>query len=396
MASFACLRVLTPPALAGRAGLDGLIDKFAKAFLEARWSFPRRYEGLAPGAYLLVEPRGGRLDGLYLSDMATDLQLKLFGAEGDGEVTLVAFEGAVEDVARFATLSASDLENLLAGGQHHPPFVGHLTRVAPKGARGQGATPDAPPPAPGTERAGPALRPRVLDPTFYGVYFTPRERFVGCLVAAENERYSLQDGARPADAHSAHDYDARSAAAAVRAMEFISERGGLLFIPICFASIIHGVERDRHARFLEALPVERRAQIAAAVYDVPRQPSYRMVAVLIDFLRRYFGTIDLQVADPGFAVEILPADTINSVTFVLPDGEAKLRLAAIRRFADRREAYKGRRIWPAVTNVRTQAELELCFAMGVPFVTGRAVSLALERPPVRPDTPASQLPLRAA
>lgn len=395
MASFACLRVLTPPALAGRAGLDALIDKFAKAFLDARWSFPRRYEGLAPGAYLLVEPRGGRLDGRYLSDMATDLQLKLFGAEGEGEVTLVAFEGAVEEVARFAALSAPDLENLLAGGQHQPPFVGHLTRVAPQGLMGQATTTEAPQPAVGTARAA-ALRPGVIDPTFYGVYFTPRERFVGCLVAAENERYSLQDGARPADAHSAHDYDARSAAAAVRAMELISERGGLLFIPICFASIIHGVERDRHARFLEALPVERRAQMAAAVYDVPRQPSYRMVAILIDFLRRYFGTIDLQVADPGFAVEALPVDKINSVTFVLPDGEAKLRLAAIRRFAERREAYKGRRIWPAVTNVRTQGELELCFAMGVPFVTGRAVSSGLERPPVRPDTPASQLPLRVA
>ncbi|MGA0599249.1 hypothetical protein ACO2Q3_00930 [Caulobacter sp. KR2-114] len=394
MASFACLRVLTPANMASRLGLEALIDKFAKAFLDSRWAFPRRYEVLAAGAYLLVEPRGGRLDRLYLEDMATDLQLKLFGAEGEGEVTLVAFEGAAEEVARFAALSAQALEHLLGGGEHHPPFVGQITRVSPLDVVGAG--PPTQSNAPTVE--GRNLPPRVqdVDPVFYGVYFTPRERFVGCLVAAETERFNLQEGLRPADAQSAHEYDERSTAATVRALEILSGRSGLLFVPVCFGSIIHGIERDRHARFMEGLPAGRRAQTAAAVYDVPRQLTYRTIPILTDFLRRYFGTIDLQVSDPDFAVEALPHEGVNSVTFVVPDGDAKSRLAAIRRFGNRREAYKARRIWSAATNVRTHTELELCFALGIPFVTGRAVSSALDRPPHQPELAASRLPLRAA
>lgn len=36
-------------------------------------------------------------------------------------------------------------------------------------------------------------------------------------------------------------------------------------------------------------------------------------------------------------------------------------------------AYKQRRIWASVTNIRDHAELEACETLGIPFVTGPAI-----------------------
>lgn len=402
MASFACLRVLTPESLNGRADLAPLVNKFAAAFLETRWGFPRRFELLGPCTFLLIEPRGGSLDHDQLREMAADLQLRLFGTGGDGDVALVAFEGVAAEVARFAALPPEDLDRILAGESYKPPFCGRLARITADGvanvALPDPAAPEAarpPPPAP--PRAAPLRQTaEQYDPVFYGIYFTPKEMFVGSSVMFRDDRFNLVDGVQPTDAQAAHAFDTRSTAAAVAALDTFPPRGGSLFVPVCYASIIHRAERERHAQFLAALPEARRAQLAASVYDVPRQPSYSVMPMLRDFLHRYFTTIDLQVTDPDFAVESLAPGLANSVTYVLPDGDAKSRMAAIRRFSARREAYKSRKIWPAITNVRTQAELELCFAGGVPFVTGRAVSGALDRPPSTPAFAACNLPLRAA
>ena len=402
MASFACLRVLTPECLSGRADLGALVNKFAAAFLDSRWAFPRRFELLGPCTFLLIEPRGGSLDHDQLRDMAADLQIRLFGTGGDGDVTLVAFEGVAAEVARFAALPLEDLDRILAGEGYTPAFCGRLARVTADEVVGVPLpqAPDrvpatAPPPAP--PRAAPAAKgPQIADPVFYGVYFTPKEMFIGSSVMARDDRYNLMEGVRPTDAQAAHDYDARGAAATVRALDLLSESSGKLFTPICYASIIHRAERERHAQFLAALPESRRGQLAASVYDVPRQPSYSALPLLRDFLGKYFSSIDLQVNDPDFLVESVPTGLANSVTYVLPEVDAKSRLAAIRRFGNRGAAFKARKIWPAVTNVRTQAELELCFAVGMPFVTGRAVSGPLDRPPSTPAFAASALPLRAA
>ncbi len=383
------------------------MNKFASAFLTTRWAFPRRFELLGPCAYLLIEPRGGELDHSQLRDMAADLQVRLFGTGGDGDVTLVAFEGVAAEVARFAALLPEEIDRILAGESHQPTFCGRLARITAGGIVAVpfaeviapvAVTPVPPtsPPAPPPRSAPEAPRPKMVDPVFYGVYFTPKEIFVGSAVMARDDQFNLQEGLRPTNAQAAHDYDQRATGAVVRALEVLSPRSGTLFTPICYASIIHRPERERYTQFLSALPEIRRSQLAASVYDVPRQPSYSVMPMMRDFLRTYFGTIDLQITDPDFAVENLTPGLANSVTFVLPDGDAKVRAVAIRRFSAHRDAYRARKIWSAVTNVRTQAELELCFSSGIPFVTGRAVSNALDRPPSQPHYAAGQLPLRAA
>ncbi|HEX7761147.1 MAG TPA: hypothetical protein VF459_16695, partial [Caulobacteraceae bacterium] len=160
MASFACLRVLTPENLGGRADFGALVNKFASAFLATRWSFPRRFELLGPCTYLLIEPRGGDLDHSQLRDMAVDLQLRLFGTGGDGDVTLVAFEGVAAEVARFAALPPEDVDRILAGASYKPAFCGRLARITAD-AVVAGAISDTPrlavvEPAAGEPAAGPA------------------------------------------------------------------------------------------------------------------------------------------------------------------------------------------------------------------------------------------------
>ena len=71
--------------------------------------------------------------------------------------------------------------------------------------------------------------------------------------------------------------------------------------------------------------------------------------------------------------ETSPAGAVNSVTFRLPEGDARLRLAALRRFMEKRDHFKQRKIWPAITNVRTPAELADCIQHRIPFLSGQAV-----------------------
>lgn len=405
MATFACLRVLVPPAMSARPELAALVGKFTSVFLDGRWSWPRRFETLGPSAFLLIEPRGGALDHSAMQELAQDLQLRLFGEMGAGEVSLIVFVGDAKEVARFAAIPREDLDHILAGGRHEPPFIGAATRITASGVA------DVPLPS---ERADGGDAPEVdaaivssqrrrrrqsdvIEPVFHGVYFTPRETFVGSAIWPRASRYCPTDGLHPTTAQAALDFDSASVTALTMALDQVPQRSkGLLYAPLCFSSLIHRAMREQYAAFLDPLPEERRAQLAAVVYDVPREPSFVVMPQLRDFLREYFGTIDLQVSDPAFAIDSLADGAANSVTFMLPPGDQATRLAAIRRFAANREHYKSRRVWFAITNVRTLVELETCCAQAIPFITGPAVTGPLDSPVGQRSAPTSMLPLRAA
>src|SRR6185295_8729929 len=108
--------------------------------------------------------------------------------------------------ARFAALASDDLASILDGGAYEPPFAGRLARITQDGVI---AVPIEAAPAPdayGGIRGAPGPGPaETAKPVFFGVYFTPRETFVGSFVTARDERYNLQEGRPPADAQSAHD-----------------------------------------------------------------------------------------------------------------------------------------------------------------------------------------------
>jgi len=154
----------------------------------------------------------------------------------------------------------------------------------------------------------------------------------------------------------------------------------VLYLPICFSSLMRKSARDFYEQLLQTLPASRRSQLAACVYDVPRAPSFWALSQTRDLLTSHFSSIDLQVEDPGFEIESLPPGSVASVTFRLPAGEERSRLNAIRQFMKQREVFKRHNIWPAITNVATSAELRLCLMERAPFLTGRAVCGPLLQP----------------
>jgi hypothetical protein len=87
---------------------------------------------------------------------------------------------------------------------------------------------------------------------------------------------------------------------------------------------------------------------------------------------------------------------VSSVTFAPSrEQDPAERAAAIRRFLQRRDVYKKRRIWAGVSPVLTPAELEICFAMKAPVVGGPAVAELAPQPVGARMIGAQALPFKA-
>lgn len=124
-------------------------------------------------------------------------------------------------------------------------------------------------------------------------------------------------------------------------------RGSRLFLPISYSSLTRPSLRDAYQAMLLELPSERRVELAAAVYDVPRDPAFTALRQMRALVEPHVASIDLRLTGPGFEIEKLPLAAVTSITLMLPEGDAHQRLAALRRFAERLSHCKQRRIWPA-------------------------------------------------
>jgi hypothetical protein len=142
------------------------------------------------------------------------------------------------------------------------------------------------------------------------------------------------------------------------------------------------------------LPETRRSQIAAIIYNVPRAPAFGVVTQIRTMLLNVFNTVDLRIEDPAFEIDKLPPQAVAGVSFALPSGDRRARMSALRRFTEQRAAYKQRRIWASVTNIRDRPELEACEALGIPFVTGPAICTPQTRPLGGRVVGPEQLPVR--
>jgi hypothetical protein len=228
-----------------------------------------------------------------------------------------------------------------------------------------------------------------------GVYFAPREVFYGDVTMYipqhAKTHISVVDGVE----HAPPDPMAFDMACVGMATRLLSERkkGALIFVPICFSSLVRPAMRDAYMEALSALPADRRSELAATVYDVPRDPVFTGLRQVRALLEPHFGAIDLRVTDPGFEIEKLAMEAVSSVTLKLPEGDAHLRLSALRRFSEHLVHYKQRRIWPGVTNVRRRAEVEAATRMRIPFLTGPAICSPLPGPVGGRAVPLAQLPM---
>lgn len=394
MTALACLRIFVGADLCftDTDSMAALVAKVAGAYLETTWKWPRRYGLVAPFSFVLADPRAERLDARELQDLARALQHKLFGDQGDGDVTLLTFEGDQTDVMRFAGATALQLKGLLEG-EDDGAFAGRVCKITPTDVSSV-----APPGGPvAGEPPMEALRAQehMVAPArtaYRGVFHTQREVFVGNISVWREAGSVSAFGMEPpaADASEAG-HDIPNLENARRALE--GETSGVMFFPISFSTLVKPSARAELTPHLETLPQASRARLAAAVYDTPRAPSFSALSQIKQYLNPFFGRIDLRVSDPAFQVDDLPPDLASSVTLMLPTGVEAVRLAAISRFMRDAAGYRRKRVWQGVTDVRTRREVNACIELAVPFITGPGVTDLLETPAHVSPCSALHLPL---
>ena len=319
-------------------------------------------------------------------------------------MSLATFEGEQEAVTRFAAVDPETLRRVMDEGGVIEGLVGRISQITPHGARIISPPHEAGPRAPIAAAAAMSPVPParsapkgddLLEVRFRGVWCALKGRFIGNgLVARRGDArtfYSTVDGvASQPGAAAAPEFDVACLEAAVHA----PSSDGLLFLPISFSSVVHPAARGTYRAGLEGLPELGRSRLAAAVYDVPRAPSYAAISQLKTFLGPYFGFIDLQTSDPDFQIDAMADHAVDSITLSLPDTNEGSRAVELTRFMANRESYRRRHIWPAVTNVRTRRELAFCESLRVPFLSGRGVCDNLAAPVGPIEFATSQMPLR--
>jgi hypothetical protein len=214
---------------------------------------------------------------------------------------------------------------------------------------------------------------------YRGVFHTGREIFIGNVAVWREEAATSSFGFEPqrADGDVA-EHDIPTLQGALAALQTLAV--GVLFFPLSFSTLIKPSARALLTPHLENLPPRMRGQLAAAIYDTPRAPSFSALSQIKRYLDPYFSRIDLRVSDPAFQIAEVAPSTAASVTLVLPPAPEAVRLAAIARFMRETPAYRRKAVWQGVGDVRTRRELNGCLEQGVPFLTGSAISDLLEAP----------------
>lgn len=403
MTAIACLKIFVGEELrfGDAEAMASLVAKVASAYLETAWTWPRRYGLVAPYSFVLADPRATRLDARELQKLASELQFKMFGEKGAGEVALLMFEGDQTDVMRFASTHVDALKALLAG-EDDGAFGGRVCKITPSAVTSvkppHGPVEGAPtaeelaaiepePPKGGVGGLLDAPRPRT---GWWGIYYLNKERFVGSGVdwrmAWEEPLFGLADDVDLVD---------RDHTCLTAALDQVGQaRPGYLFLPFCFSSLIKPSVRETYRHLVERFPRGLRPRMAASVYDVPLEPSYGAIGQIRNFLSPYFALIDLHVTDPGFRIESLPSGSVNSVTLVLEGADERARLAAIARFLQDPMAYRGKRIWQGVAMINSLKELDLCRRLKAPFLSGPMVAPPTSTPIGELACPAVNLPHR--
>ena len=385
MTAIACLKVFVGDELkfADNETMAALVGKVAGAYLETTWLWPRRYGLVAPFSFVLADPRATQLDARELQALSRDLQIKLFGDKGEGDIVLLMFEGDQTDVMRFAGIHGAQLKALLEG-KDDGSIVGRVCRITPNGVSSVvpqgGPVCGAPPMEELAALPVVAERPAPVARVGYrGVYHGPRQVFIGSVaVWRPAETTSFFGLTSTGDEAAREDEDIPTLGGVAEALASVAV--GMMFFPISFSTMVKPSARALLLPHLEALPRGSRPRLAAAVYDTPRAPSFSALSQVKRFLDPFFSRLDLRVTDPAFQIEELPAGLASSVSLVLPQGDEPTRMAAIARFMREAPAYRRKQVWQGVTDVRTRRELNYGLDQGAPFLTGGAVTDLLEKP----------------
>ncbi|MDB5456262.1 MAG: hypothetical protein JWP92_1847 [Caulobacter sp.] len=388
MTAIACLRVFVGEDLqwTNPEAMAALVAKVSGAYLEGSWVWPRRFGLVAPFSFVLADPRATQLNARELQALAKELQLKLFGQQGDGQISLMMYEGDQTDVLRFSSTPVNDLVALL-DGRDDGFLTGRVCKItpdsveslAPKGGSVEGSPSLAAHSNLDAERATPST-------TWAPIYNLDHQRFIGGVVLWRESARAMEV---VVEGQEAIKRDLACLAAAIEAMA--KSPKGFIFLPLSFSSVIRPSVRELYLPYIERLPKPMRHRLAASIYGVPCEPFFGALSKIREFLDPWFSLIDLRITDPAFRIATVPLGVITSVTLAVE----RARLTAIEHFLADAGLYEHKEVWQGVTGIRDTHELDLCRQLNAPFLSGPAVSSLFEEPPGQFFYPAPNLPYRS-
>jgi len=385
MGGMACLRICIEHG-AREASADGVtpgkIDRTAALYIESRWPSPRRFGQVAPGAYVLIDPHADFLDGEELKQIASELQLRLFGTQGRDDLCMLTYEGDEKEVLRFSSLPEAELLSMRGG--EPPPPVGRTRVITREGVHELapwGSTPRGVAQAVADDTDGPRLGWR-------GVYNPVTEYFEGSqpqFMLRAPEKTVLEDS----------DY-MRSDLAMLDANVAVLQRQPNLCAQTDFRmwSMVRISLREVYQAKLASLSRAVVGQLSAQVYDVPRDLPFSAIAPLRDLLRPVFQRVELRIEDPGFNVRAVPAGLIDGVVLQLSGTDELQRLLSLRRFLSARRQYLDLKLRQGVTGLRSRREFDLCRELRLSSVSGPFVSAPFGEPLQEQALQYADLPLR--
>lgn len=386
MAGMACLRICIEHG-ARSVTLDGVtpakIDKVASGYIDVNWRAPRRHGRVGPGAYVLIDPSAETLNSEELRQMAAELQVHLFGTQGQQDLCMLTFEGDEEQVLKFTTLPEEELL-AMRGGAEPPPPEGRTRIVSQDGVRELapwGSTPRV-----AAEQAKPEAPPVRLG--WRGVYSLPSQRFE----AAQVQPFLKPGEAEPQSDADFMDRDLQALDRAVAALE--GDPRLKAWVGVRLWTVARGGLRDTCRERFAAIPPSVRERLGAMVYDAPRDLPFSAIGPLRDLVQPYFARVGLCVNDPGFYVQALPDALVHCVVFQLPEEDEKARVLKAHRFLSARGQYVARSLRMGLAGVKTPRELELARKMGAHMVKGPMISALFATPVSDQVVPVTELPLR--
>jgi hypothetical protein len=339
MTALACLKIMVGEDLkfADNDTMAALVAKVAGAYLETKWTWPRRHGLVAPFSFVLADPRATLLDARELQALAHDLHTKLFGQTSVGEVALVMFEGDKAEVMRFAGMPQQQLRALLEADDLGAA-IGRVCRITPDGVESlapRGGPIAGEPPPEVLQDVEHVPPPRAA---YRGVFHAPRELFVGNIAvwraSAPPTAFDINAPAADHGRDAEHDIPILQSA-----REILGQQdSGVIFFPISFSTLVKPSARDELLPHFRTLPQKARQRLAAAIYDTPRAPSFSAMQTIKAHLAPFFSRLDLRITDPAF------------------------------------------RVWQGVSEIRTRRELNACVEQGAPFLSGPAITDLLEAP----------------
>jgi hypothetical protein len=398
MTGAACLQVVISPAIRVAGDFDVLnaVGKVTGAFLESRWSWPRKFTAVSKVSYLLADPRTLELDPHEIKQLAAELRLRLFGAGDTGDVTLAMFQGLNEDVSRFARLPMETLRRILNGaGLETLGLRGRLLKIKPHSV--EVLLDEAPL---GDLDIMDDDQDDALNETrllYRGIYLAPKQQFIGNIASRWNPSDRRLQTVLEGPTHYPTDpeaFDRETLETLLKDYPDPAKMSGYILLPMSYFALSKTIIRERYANFLAPLANWPKERLTALLYDAPRTMQHHALNDIRIMLNAHFGSVNLCVADAGIDLELLEQGALRSISLMLSSADEEVqREAAIKRFMKNRDLFREKNVWPMIGNIRTRHELRTCLAANAPFLYGPAVTEILEAPVAMAPFPADAFPV---